>query len=158
MLFRSATYVINVESNTTQSLAGPPSKDPNAMYAASITALVELDSTGNVNFLPYQEGQDAANAKAAWAKVANVAAAAPPGATSSAAPTATSGGSGSSTSGSGKSSPTSSAGSGSGSGSSGNGTTGGSSKNGAASLAPGAASGALMGLAGVLGAVACLLL
>ncbi|THH32542.1 hypothetical protein EUX98_g1640 [Antrodiella citrinella] len=79
----SATYVINVETNTTQSLAGPTSKDPKAIYAASITALVQLDSTGAVSFLPYTEGDASANANAAWTKVAAIAAAAPPSSSSS---------------------------------------------------------------------------
>ena len=79
----SATYVINVETNTTQSLPGPSTKDAKAIYAAGITSLVQLDSTGALNFLPYTAGQASANAKAAWTKVANVLAVAPPGATSS---------------------------------------------------------------------------
>ncbi|KAK7678669.1 hypothetical protein QCA50_018250 [Cerrena zonata] len=80
----SATYVINVETNTTQSLPGPSTKDSKASYAAGITSLVQLDSTGALNFLPYKQGDASTNAQAAWTKVANVAAVAPPGATSSA--------------------------------------------------------------------------
>ena len=78
------TYVINVENNSTHTLAGPTTKDPNAQYAASITALVQLDSTGAVSFIPYKQGDDATNAQAAWAKVAAIASAAPAGSTSSA--------------------------------------------------------------------------
>lgn len=80
----SATYVINVETNTTQSLVGPSTKDAKASYAASITSLVQLDSTGALNFLPYKQGDASTNTQAAWTKVANVAAVAPPGATASA--------------------------------------------------------------------------
>ncbi|KAH8083327.1 hypothetical protein BXZ70DRAFT_995573 [Cristinia sonorae] len=75
----STTYVINVETNTTQALPGPSTKDPKASYAAGISSLVQLDSTGAISFLPYKQGDASTNAQAAWAKVANVAAAAPPG-------------------------------------------------------------------------------
>lgn len=51
----SATYVINVESNTTKTLTGPPQQDPLATYSASTTALVQLTSGGLVSFLPYNE-------------------------------------------------------------------------------------------------------
>ncbi|CDO70625.1 hypothetical protein BN946_scf184748.g23 [Trametes cinnabarina] len=78
----SMTYVINVENNSTKTLAGPTTKDPKAQYAASITALVQLDSTGAVSFIPYKQGDDSTNAKAAWANVAKIAAAAPPGSSS----------------------------------------------------------------------------
>ncbi|KAI0076535.1 hypothetical protein K474DRAFT_1684789 [Panus rudis PR-1116 ss-1] len=89
----SKTYVINVETNTTQALAGPSTKDPKATYAASITALIQLDSTGAVSFLPYKQGDASTNAQAAWTKVANVAAAAPPGASSGASPSGSGSGS-----------------------------------------------------------------
>lgn len=81
----SATYVINVETNSTQSLAGPTSKDAKATYAASITALVQLDSTGAVSFLPYKEGDTSTNSQAKWSSVANIAAVVPAGSTSSSA-------------------------------------------------------------------------
>ncbi|KAI0777746.1 hypothetical protein BD413DRAFT_602043 [Trametes elegans] len=73
----SNTYVINVETNTTKTLAGPTAKDANAKYAAGITALVQLDSTGAVSYIPYRQGDDDANSKAAWASVAKLASAAP---------------------------------------------------------------------------------
>ncbi|KAI0341478.1 hypothetical protein BDW22DRAFT_1359054 [Trametopsis cervina] len=117
----SATYVINVESNSTQSLAGPSTKDAAATYAASITALVQLDSKGAVSFLPYKQGDEATNSKAAWASVANIAAAVPAGSTS------TSGSSNSSTTkGSNGSNSSTSTGSGSGSGSGNSSSTNGS--------------------------------
>jgi len=49
----SATYVINVESNTTKTLTGPPQPDPFAQYSASTSALVQLSTTGKVAFLAY---------------------------------------------------------------------------------------------------------
>ncbi|KAI0088824.1 hypothetical protein BDY19DRAFT_890542 [Irpex rosettiformis] len=79
----SATYVVNVETNTTASLAGPTTKDASAKYSASITALVQLDSKGALSFLPYKQGDDATNSKATWQSVANLAASVPAGSTSS---------------------------------------------------------------------------
>ena len=73
--------MINVENNSTAPLAGPASKDPNASYAASITALVQLDSTGAVSFLPYKQGDTAANQAAKWTPVAAISAVVPPGST-----------------------------------------------------------------------------
>ncbi|KAH9475785.1 hypothetical protein JR316_0011344 [Psilocybe cubensis] len=49
----SATYVINVESNTTKTLSGPPQRDPFASYSASTSALVQLNTAGQVAFLAY---------------------------------------------------------------------------------------------------------
>ncbi|KAI6006930.1 hypothetical protein EDD15DRAFT_2115260, partial [Pisolithus albus] len=89
----SAVYVINVETNTTQALAGPTYKDPEATYFASITALVQLTSNGTVSFLPYQEGNTSVNAAATWTPVSVLASAAPPStATASSTATGTKGG------------------------------------------------------------------
>jgi hypothetical protein len=52
----SATYLVNVESNTTQTLAGPSTKDPFATYSASTTALVQLTLSGEVSFLLVPNG------------------------------------------------------------------------------------------------------
>ncbi|TFK90320.1 hypothetical protein K466DRAFT_638163 [Polyporus arcularius HHB13444] len=79
----SMTYVINVENNSTSTLAGPTSKDPKAQYAASITALVQLDSTGAVSFIPYKQGDASTNSAAKWATVAKIAAVAPAGTSAS---------------------------------------------------------------------------
>ncbi|KDR73239.1 hypothetical protein GALMADRAFT_251824 [Galerina marginata CBS 339.88] len=49
----SATYVVNVETNTTKTLTGPPQQDPFATYAASTSALVQLTASGQVAFLAY---------------------------------------------------------------------------------------------------------
>jgi hypothetical protein len=49
----SATYVVNVETNTTKSLTGPTVKDPFASFSASTGALVQLTTSGQVSFLPY---------------------------------------------------------------------------------------------------------
>jgi len=62
----SATYVINVESNTTQTLKGPSLKDARATYFASKTALVQLSSSGNVSYLLYDPTSASANANTAW--------------------------------------------------------------------------------------------
>jgi hypothetical protein len=88
----SATYVLNVETNTTQILAGPSTKDAAATYYAGITSLVQLDSKGGVSYLPVSANDTSANAAAQWSKVAPLATAAPPSSTSTKSPT-TSGGS-----------------------------------------------------------------
>jgi len=146
----SNTFVINVETNTTQSLPGPSSKDPKAIYAASITSLVQLDSNGAVSFLPYKEGDAATNSKASWTPVANVAAAVPAGSTSSSSSAGTSGtasGSQSSSTATGKSS----SGSPTPTGSSGSQTT-----NAGISLS-GTSFGSMMVLGGIFSIFACLL-
>lgn len=79
---------MNVETNTTKTLAGPTTKDANSQYAASINALVQLDSTGSVSFIPYKQGDDSANAAAAWSAVSKIAAAAPPASSGAASPSA----------------------------------------------------------------------
>lgn len=79
----SATYIINVETNTTQSLAAPTTKDSKATYFAGVTALVQLTSNGTVSYLPYLEGNTSTNIAATWASVSNLAAAAPPSSSSS---------------------------------------------------------------------------
>ncbi|KAG1884370.1 hypothetical protein F4604DRAFT_1492889, partial [Suillus subluteus] len=79
----SATYIINVETNTTQSLAAPATKDSKATYFAGVTALVQLTSNGTVSYLPYLEGNTSTNIAATWASVSNLAAAAPPSSSSS---------------------------------------------------------------------------
>ncbi|SRR6266446_7547570 len=74
----SATYVQNVQSNTTETLAGPSTKDAGATYFAGITSLVQLDSTGAVSYLPYSPNDSSANEAANWSKVVSLANAAPP--------------------------------------------------------------------------------
>lgn len=74
----SATYVLNVQSNTTQTLAGPSKKDAGASYYASVDSLVQLDSTGAVSYLPYNPNDTSANAAAKWSNVVPLANAAPP--------------------------------------------------------------------------------
>ncbi|EJD05357.1 uncharacterized protein FOMMEDRAFT_131910 [Fomitiporia mediterranea MF3/22] len=67
----SATYVVNVESNTTQTLKGPDVKDAKAQYFAGITSLVQLSpAQGALQFLPYTQGSD--NSGATWTKIASV--------------------------------------------------------------------------------------
>lgn len=81
----SATYVINVETNTTQVLAGPATKDASAFYFAGVTSIVQLDSTGAVSYLPYNQNDTSANAVASWTKVSAIASAAPPSSSSASA-------------------------------------------------------------------------
>lgn len=64
----SATYVINVENNSTRTLPPPTVQDTKSSYVAGITSLVQLDSTGAVHFVPYTPG-DATNANAIWTTV-----------------------------------------------------------------------------------------
>ena len=127
----SATYVLNVETNTTQTLAGPSTKDAAATYYAGISSLVQLDSQGGVSYLPFSPNDTSANAAAQWSKVGPLATAAPPSSslTSSRSATTSSGTSkpsGSSTSSSGSKS------------------------NGAAAIAPRDIVGAILGSAVVL--------
>lgn len=74
----SATYVLNVQSNTSRTLAGPSTKDEGASYFAGISSLVQLDSTGAVSYLPYSQNDTSANAAAKWSSVVPLANAAPP--------------------------------------------------------------------------------
>ncbi|KAF8621239.1 hypothetical protein AX15_007951 [Amanita polypyramis BW_CC] len=62
----SATYVINVETNTTQTLKGPTIKDADATYFASTTALIQLSSSGTVSYLLYNSSSPATNTNTAW--------------------------------------------------------------------------------------------
>jgi len=84
----SATYVLNVETNTSQILAGPSTKDTGARYFASTTALVQLDSQGDVSYLLVSPNDTTANSAAKWSKVVSLANAAPP-TSSSSTPSAT---------------------------------------------------------------------
>jgi hypothetical protein len=84
----SATYVLNVQTNTSQILAAPSTKDPLATYYASITALVQLDSKGDVSYLPFSLNDTKANEAAQWSKVISLANAAPPTTGSSASTSA----------------------------------------------------------------------
>jgi len=73
----SATYVVNVLTNSTQQLAGPSTKDSNASYFASITSLVQLSSSGAVSYLPYTQGNTAANSAATWSTISAISSVAP---------------------------------------------------------------------------------
>jgi hypothetical protein len=74
----SATYVLNVQSNTSRTLSGPTTKDAGASYYAGITSLVQLDTTGAVSYLPYNSNDSSADAAAKWSNVVPLANAAPP--------------------------------------------------------------------------------
>ncbi|KAG5724835.1 hypothetical protein E4T56_gene12610 [Termitomyces sp. T112] len=62
----SATYVINVETNTTKTLPGPSIKDSLATYFASTDSLVQLSSSGSVSYMPYSANSTSANPDASW--------------------------------------------------------------------------------------------
>jgi len=136
----SATYVINVETNTTQTLKGPTVKDPMATYFASTSALVQLSSGGSVSYLPYTPGSTSGNASGSWSVVNKL-----PSATSS---SATSSGTGKT------SSLTSTA---AGAGSTGSGSGGSTGKGSSGTLSLGASVSWRMGGAFLLGVVALLL-
>ncbi|THV04370.1 hypothetical protein K435DRAFT_851017 [Dendrothele bispora CBS 962.96] len=87
----SKTYIINVESNTTQSLAGPTNKDAAATYFASDSAIVQFTSSGQLSYIPYKTGGDTSGS---WTTIQKL---------TSVAPTSSGSGSGSSGSASGTS-------------------------------------------------------
>ncbi|KAG6888942.1 hypothetical protein C0995_004797 [Termitomyces sp. Mi166 len=89
----SATYVINVEKNTTKTLPGPSIKDSLATYFASTDSLVQLSSSGSVSYMPYSANSTPASAAASWSTVSKLPAASSPSSTS----TGVSGASGSNT-------------------------------------------------------------
>ncbi|KAJ7254639.1 hypothetical protein B0H12DRAFT_549169 [Mycena haematopus] len=66
----SATYIVNVDTNTTQTVAGPSTVDAGASYFASTTALVQLASNGALSWLPYNPSDASANTAAKWSPVA----------------------------------------------------------------------------------------
>ncbi|KAG6830773.1 hypothetical protein H0H87_007172 [Tephrocybe sp. NHM501043] len=90
----SATYIINVETNTTQTLKGPSAKDSLATYFASTDSVVQLTSSGSVSYLPYKAGAASANSASPWNTVSKL-----PVAASSSSTSASSGGSSSSVTG-----------------------------------------------------------
>lgn len=116
----SATYVIDVISNTTVTMAGPSTKDSGATYFASDAAIVQLTSSGAVNYIPYTNSS--ADTSASWSSVKNLVSVAP---TSSAGSSSKTG-----TASAGSSSSTSGTSSGSSSGSNSNGAPGMSAKSG----------------------------
>ncbi|KXN84106.1 hypothetical protein AN958_00431 [Leucoagaricus sp. SymC.cos] len=102
----SATYVIDVTTNTTETLKAPASKDPNATYFASTTALVQLSSSGSVSYLVFDQDAADKNTNTDWVAISKLPAATTNGSASvsgsSAAPSGTKGASsGSGSSGSG---------------------------------------------------------
>ncbi|CAK5281529.1 unnamed protein product, partial [Mycena citricolor] len=87
----SATYIVNVQFNTTNTMAGPSTVDSKAVYFASETALVQLASSGAVSWIPYNPTDASANSAAKWSTVQNLAAVAPAGSGSSASSSASGG-------------------------------------------------------------------
>jgi len=69
----SATYVINVENNSTTTLPAPSTKDTGAQYFAGVNSLLQLDSAGKISYLPYKQGDASANSAAKWSPVAALA-------------------------------------------------------------------------------------
>jgi len=68
----SATFIVNVETNTTQTVAGPSTVDAGATYFASTTALVQLSSSGALSWLPYSASDKSANSAAKWSPVTSL--------------------------------------------------------------------------------------
>ncbi|KAF9444643.1 hypothetical protein P691DRAFT_807022 [Macrolepiota fuliginosa MF-IS2] len=68
----SATYVIDVTTNTTETLKAPSNKDSKATYFASTTALVQLSSSGSVSYLAYDQGAPDKNTAASWVSVSKL--------------------------------------------------------------------------------------
>ncbi|KAI5834047.1 hypothetical protein K523DRAFT_263973 [Schizophyllum commune Tattone D] len=66
----SATYVINVENNSTKTLAGPTA-DAAASYFGAPDSIVQVTTGGDVNYIPYDANSD--NAGASWSAVQNLA-------------------------------------------------------------------------------------
>ncbi|KIJ96613.1 hypothetical protein K443DRAFT_280882 [Laccaria amethystina LaAM-08-1] len=62
----SATYVVNVITNTTKTLTGPSTKDASATYTASTSALVQLSSSAGVSWMGYDSS---AGTGTAWTAV-----------------------------------------------------------------------------------------
>ena len=62
----SNTYIINVVSNTTRTLPAPTTKDANATYFGSPTALIQLASDGAVSFMPYDGENTSGSGGASW--------------------------------------------------------------------------------------------
>ncbi|KAJ7100637.1 hypothetical protein B0H15DRAFT_936621 [Mycena belliarum] len=69
----SKTYIVNVETNTTQTVAGPATVDAKATYFASTNALLQLASSGAVSWMPYSASDANANSAAKWAPVQKLA-------------------------------------------------------------------------------------
>jgi len=65
----SATYVIDVTTNSTETLKAPSTKDPKATYFASTNALVQLSSSGSVSYLAFDSEAAAKNAGADWVAI-----------------------------------------------------------------------------------------
>ncbi|KAG6879845.1 hypothetical protein C0992_010803 [Termitomyces sp. T32_za158] len=84
----SATYVINVETNTTKTLPGPSIKDSLAKYFASSDSLVQLSASGSVSFLPYSANSTSVSPSPSWSAVSKLPVASSSSSTSSGASSA----------------------------------------------------------------------
>ncbi|KIY46912.1 hypothetical protein FISHEDRAFT_46334 [Fistulina hepatica ATCC 64428] len=93
----SATYVIDVLTNTTQTLAAPSANDSSAVYFASPYSIVQLASTGEISYLPYVYDDNTTNAAATWSSVKSLVSVEPSSGVSGSTSTAASSGAASST-------------------------------------------------------------
>jgi len=64
----SATYFVNVQTNTTTPFAGPTDKS-SSIFSASESAVVQLTSAGKLFFLPLNDAATAPAAGAAWTPI-----------------------------------------------------------------------------------------
>lgn len=89
----SATYVVDVTTNTTHTLKAPSNKDSQATYFASTNALVQLSSSGSATYLSFDPQDSSKNANVDWVAITKLPAAttntSTSGSASSAAPSGT---------------------------------------------------------------------
>lgn len=98
----SATYVVNVQTNTTVSLAGPSNKGSGSTYAASTDSLVQLTSGGTLSYLAYDQTKPDTSVTWKTISVSGISAGGGSSSSSAASGSPTSTGGGSKTSGSSK--------------------------------------------------------
>ena len=60
----------HLQTNTTKVLAAPTTQDVGATYFAGVTSLVQLDTKGNVMFLPYNPNNTDTSAQ--WTKISSI--------------------------------------------------------------------------------------
>jgi len=111
----SNTYIINVENNSTTTLAGPSDKS-SSTFTAGVTSLVQLTSSGNIFFFPYKQNDTSANTNAQWTQVKLSGLPAATSASSGSSPTASGSKTGSASTPTGSGSSSQSSGSGNGTG------------------------------------------
>jgi len=65
----TATYIIDVTTNKTETLKGPTQKDRLARYSASTSALLQLTPSGDVSYITFDQEPEANNAAADWVQL-----------------------------------------------------------------------------------------